>query len=76
MKTTFRLPHATALFALLLTACHGGGGGGGGGGNGGGGATSTTFSVQLTDVELQDTRRNLAVGETGLPIGGATITRN
>jgi hypothetical protein len=35
-----------------------------------------TFDVQLTGVELQDTRRNEPVTAGGLPLAGATITKN
>ncbi|MEJ2128867.1 MAG: hypothetical protein P8X81_08465 [Woeseiaceae bacterium] len=65
--------------ALAIAACGGGGGGGGdGGGNGGGGGggTGTTYTVELTAVEMTDTRTDQAVDATGLPITGATVTRN
>ncbi len=84
-----RLPRTTRLpilgFVLLsLAACGGGGGGGNGGGNngGGGGVTpppppaSQTYSVALTGVTLTDRQTDDAVAPSGLPIAGATATRN
>ncbi len=69
---------ATIVMLLGLAACGGGGGGGGDGGTigGGGGSTSTTYVLTVTGIEMTDTRTAQPVDAAGLPIVGATITRN
>lgn len=69
---------ATLLASFLLSAC-----GGGGGDSGSDGPpppppppTATTYTLQLTDANLQDTRSNTTIDPTGLPVTGATATRN
>jgi hypothetical protein len=37
---------------------------------------AVTFSADLTGIELTNTQRNEPVKAGGLPIGGATVTRN
>lgn len=75
-----------AAAALSLTAC-GGGGGGGGGDNGGTNPpppspppppppSSVTFTAELTALELEDTATGQPVAPAGLPVQGATVTRN
>lgn len=64
------------LMALVVTACGGGGGGSNDGDNGGGGNVGTTYTVDLTAVGMTDTRTGLSVDASGLPVGGATVTRN
>jgi|GEM_PF-2645536 len=63
---------------LFLAAC--GGGGGGGGDNGGGPPppppVAVTYSVTLTELDLEDTRSGTAVDPTGLPVAGAQASRN
>lgn len=78
-------PALVAAVALLLTAC-GGGGGGGGGDNGGTNPPppapppppppSVTFTAELTALELEDTATGQPVDDAGLPVQGATVTRN
>lgn len=66
------------LVAGLVTAC------GGGGGDSGGSTTpppppppvAVTYTLELTGMSLEDTRTNTAVDPTGLPIAGATASRN
>jgi hypothetical protein len=70
--------------ALSLSAC--GGGGGGGGDNGGTNPpppsppppppSSVTFTAELTALELEDTATGQPVDPAGLPVQGATVTRN
>lgn len=66
----------TFAFGILVSACGGGGGGGDNDGSGGGGTTTSTYSVDLTTIELTDSRTGQPVSLTGLPISGATVTRN
>ena len=72
-----------AAAALSLSAC--GGGGGGGGDNGGTNPPppsppppppSVTFTAELTALELEDTATGQPVDPAGLPVQGATVTRN
>lgn len=66
------------LVAGLVSAC------GGGGAESGGGSppppppppATVTYTLQLTGMSLEDTRTNTAVDPTGLPIAGATASRN
>ncbi|WP_405226937.1 hypothetical protein [Lentisalinibacter sediminis] len=76
-------PALAAAVALLLTAC--GGGGGGGGDNGGTNPpppppppppASVTFTADLTALELEDTATGQPVDAAGMPVRGATVTRN
>ncbi len=72
----------TILFLMMLlglAACGGGGGGDEGSGNSGGGSTGTTsntYVVTITDIDMADTRTAQSVDAAGLPITGATVTRN
>jgi hypothetical protein len=66
---------AFLLMLLGLTAC-GGGGGGGNSSGGGGGTTPSTYMVTITDIDMIDTRTAQSVDAVGLPIAGATVTRN
>ena len=63
------------LAILTLSAC-----GGGGGGDSGGvtppPVTTVTYTVQLRDIGLVDSRTAAAVNPTGLPINGAQATRS
>ncbi len=77
-------PALVAAITLFLAAC-GGGGGGGGGDTGGTNPpppppppppTSVTFTAELTALELEDTATGQPVDAAGLPVGGATVTRN
>ena len=69
---------AFLMMLLSLAACGGGGGGDGGGNNGGngGGTTSSTYVLTVTDIDMTDTRTAQSVDAAGLPIVGATVTRN
>jgi len=62
--------------AALVAACGGGGGGGNGNGDNTGGNPAITYTATLTDVALIDTRTGQAINVTGLPIQGATVTKN
>lgn len=66
-----------ALAAAGTSGCGGGGGGtaGAGGGNGGP-PNAKTYTLELTGLELTDTRTGAAVDAGGLPIKGATVTRD
>ncbi len=68
---------ASAL-ATTLCACGGGGGGDGGGSSSGGGATTApvTYSANVTALVLEDTRSGEGIVVDGLPLAGATVTRN
>ncbi|NBC23498.1 MAG: hypothetical protein GVY21_08495 [Gammaproteobacteria bacterium] len=80
-------PALVAAITLFLAAC-GGGGGGGGGDTGGTNPpppappqpppppTSVTFTAELTALELEDTATGQPVNPAGLPVQGATLTRN
>lgn len=60
----------------LMSACGGGGGGGGNDNGGGDGTTASTYTVDLTTIEMIDSQTGQPVSPTGLPISGATVTRN
>lgn len=74
-------PALVAAITLFLAACGGGGGGGGGGTNPPPPPpppppTSVTFTAELTALELEDTATGQPVDAAGLPVRGATVTRN
>ncbi|WP_405236032.1 hypothetical protein [Lentisalinibacter orientalis] len=74
----------TAACLLMFAAC--GGGGGGGGDNGGTNPppppppppppSSVTFTAELMALELEDTATGQPLDAAGLPVQGATVTRN
>jgi hypothetical protein len=63
------------VVVLLLAAGCGGGSGGGTNPPPPPPPTGVTYTVQLTGVNLVDTRSAADVDPTGLPIAGATATR-
>ena len=67
---------ATLLATLMLSACGGGGGSGSGGPPPPPPPAADTYTLQLTDANLEDTRNNTVVDASGLPVTGSTATRN
>lgn len=86
MITIHTAKHAAvaAAVAFSLAAC--GGGGAGAGDDGGTNPpppaappqtpTAATFSAELIALELEDSATSQPVSPTGLPVQGATLTRN
>ena len=75
----FRRLTGLALATLLLAGCGGGGGGGGGGGNPPPPPPppqAVTYTLEVTDLSLTDLQTGRTVDETGLPVSGATASRN
>lgn len=64
-----------ATTACLIAGCGGGGGGGTNPPPPPPPPAAVTYSVQLTDMSLNDVRSGDAVSPTGLPVDGATATR-
>lgn len=62
--------------ATLASGCGGGSGGSDNDNGGGGGTTASTYTVDLTTIEMTDGRTGQPVSPTGLPISGAIVTRN
>ncbi len=76
--TTIRRSTCLSLITVLLAAC-GGGGSGGGGGNGNPPPPppqAVTYTLEVTDVSLTDLQTGRTVDGTGLPVSGATASRN
>lgn len=78
-KTNRLFQGAGLIFAVAtLTAC----GGGGGGGDSGPPPppppppSSVSYTLELSAVTLTDRQTGVVVPESGLPIAGATATRN
>ncbi|HKK22974.1 MAG TPA: hypothetical protein VJ947_04745 [Pseudohaliea sp.] len=84
MIDTLRRGCLLSACVFMLAACGGGGGGGGGDNNGGTNPppppppppSSVTFTAELTALELEDTATGQPVDPAGLPVPGATLTRN
>lgn len=75
-QSRFGLVLALAMYCGILSACGGGGGSGDDGDPPGPPPVGETFSLRLTDLELSDTLAGQQVTVTGLPLDGATATRN
>ncbi len=73
MMKIIRLILSSALLAAMA-ACGGGSDGGGGGGTPPPPPTSATYSVALTDVEIDRTADQADLVVDGLPVDGATVT--
>ncbi|NOX69122.1 MAG: hypothetical protein GXP15_08040 [Gammaproteobacteria bacterium] len=71
IKRTGRLMINAVSILLLAAGC----GGGSGDGNPPPPPTGVSYTVQLTSVSLVDTRAGVDVDSSGLPITGATATR-
>ena len=64
----------SSLLLATMAACGGGSGGGNGGGPPPPPPASTTYSVALTNVEIDRTADQDDIKIDGLPVDGATIT--
>ena len=75
IRKSARLFTATGI-AMLVSACGGGGGSDEGGGNVPPPTAARSYSVQLVDAGLEDSLTGLDVEASGLPVSGATATRD